>query len=330
MKPEGLLSDSFASVVTMESRTDITDQFYGLLTSKSLQGFDALLSRNAPLRQVVLESKEKPLQNRLPQAQYKRNVLYAGHHFLSDLFSCETGLFDFSPPESVHAMVRDVAYCGDLYYADLVAEAATLAGLDLRRCTSLLDFGCSSGRVLMPLATSPLLDACQCYGCDPIESAITWAQANIRNAQISLMNEDPPLGYSNNQFELVYAISIWSHFSLERAEAWLKELHRIIKPNGLAILTTHGLGSLNYFDESKAMNKQDTLDCQEALQKQGHCFFDVYQQQKDWGLQNPGWGLSFFHPLFFIQLALKEGFCLKGFWPRRAEGNQDVFALQRL
>lgn len=314
----------------MESRTEITDYFYSLLSRESMESFDKLLSVNPSLREQLTQSQAVPLQNRLPLAEQKRNLLYAGHHYLPKLFGRDTGLFDFSPPDTVHCMVRNVAYCGDLYYADLVAEAAVLAGFDLKKTTRLLDFGCSSGRVLMPLATALTSGQCQCYGCDPIESAISWAKTQINSAQFLHMQEDPPLAYPNEAFELVYAISIWSHFSLERANLWFHELHRVMAPDGLAILTTHGLGALHHFEESSAMDEKDIHACQHALSTTGHFFFDVYQQQKDWGLQSPGWGFSFFHPLFFIQCALSQGFSLRGFWPRRAEANQDVFALQRL
>lgn len=112
MSTRAALTESFASVITMESRTEITDYFYGLLSRESTEGFEQLLSVNPSLREQLAKSQEGPLQNRLPLAQQRRNLLYAGHHFLPELFGRDTGLFDFAPPDTVHAMVRS-SPCND-------------------------------------------------------------------------------------------------------------------------------------------------------------------------------------------------------------------------
>lgn len=53
----------------------------------------------------------------------------------------------------------------------------------------------------------------------------------------------PPFEYQSNFFDCVYALSVFTHLSKNMHFAWIKELRRILKPNGILIITTHGLTS---------------------------------------------------------------------------------------
>ncbi len=44
----------------------------------------------------------------------------------------------------------------------------------------------------------------------------------------------------NESFDCVYAISVFTHLSEKMHYAWIEELFRIIKLNGILIFTTHG------------------------------------------------------------------------------------------
>ncbi|HJW67014.1 MAG TPA: class I SAM-dependent methyltransferase, partial [Gaiellaceae bacterium] len=50
----------------------------------------------------------------------------------------------------------------------------------------------------------------------------------------------PPLRYEGEQFDLVYAISVFTHLPHDLERAWIDELSRIVAPGGLLLLTTHG------------------------------------------------------------------------------------------
>jgi SAM-dependent methyltransferase len=51
---------------------------------------------------------------------------------------------------------------------------------------------------------------------------------------------EPPLRYEDGQFDLVYAISVFTHLPHDLERAWIAELSRIVAPAGLLLLTTHG------------------------------------------------------------------------------------------
>ena len=49
----------------------------------------------------------------------------------------------------------------------------------------------------------------------------------------------PPLDYSDEMFDLVYAVSVFTHLSEEFQLPWLGELRRILKPNGVLLATVY-------------------------------------------------------------------------------------------
>jgi SAM-dependent methyltransferase len=128
------------------------------------------------------------------------------------------------------------------------AELAGLvraAGRDPAQLRSVLDFGCGPGRVLPHLAT--LAPAAACVGCDVDAAAIDWAARAHRALGWSLTSFHPPLPYESGRFDLVYAISVFSHLDRGLAGMWLTELRRVLAPGGLALLSVHGPHAFEQF-----------------------------------------------------------------------------------
>ena len=138
---------------------------------------------------------------------------------------------------------------GTPYYADIVTAALAGGGTDLGDPTTRLaglDFGCSSGRVVRVLAAA-YPDTVAWHACDPIASSIEWAQRSLPGIEFELSPQEPPLPYADDAFDFVFAISIWSHFGERAGVAWLDEMHRVIGPSGLFVLTTHGSQSIAHY-----------------------------------------------------------------------------------
>jgi len=55
-----------------------------------------------------------------------------------------------------------------------------------------------------------------------------------------------PLGLEHGSFDLVWAISVFTHLT-DNSSAWLLELHRLLKPGGLLIATYMGRWSSEFF-----------------------------------------------------------------------------------
>jgi SAM-dependent methyltransferase len=100
-----------------------------------------------------------------------------------------------------------------------------------------LDFGCGAGRVLrqfLPEAASG-----EFWGCDLHAPTIAWLDEHLSPPLRFYVNDAIPMPQPDEHFDLVYGISVFTHIT-HRWSAWLLELHRILKPNGLLLATIIG------------------------------------------------------------------------------------------
>lgn len=121
--------------------------------------------------------------------------------------------------------------------AEDIREALAQAGYDLRSFERILDFGCGCGRVLIPL--SKLTDSARLYGTDVDRKAIEWCHAHLRFAEFAMGADDPPTGYGAETFDLIYAISVFTHLDEDYQFRWLAELRRITRTGGIVLITLH-------------------------------------------------------------------------------------------
>jgi SAM-dependent methyltransferase len=104
---------------------------------------------------------------------------------------------------------------------------------------TLLDFGCSSGRVLRHLARL-LSPGGKAWGADVNDEALAWMRLHL-TAPITLFTcqHTPHLPVGDAQFDLVTAFSVFTHID-RHEESWLLELRRVLKPGGVLYATTLG------------------------------------------------------------------------------------------
>src|SRR5262249_47639698 len=69
---------------------------------------------------------------------------------------------------------------------------------------------------------------------------IQWCREALPFAEFQCNRLAPPLAYHSNTFDFIYLISIFTHLTKELQDAWLKELARILRKDGLIYLTVHG------------------------------------------------------------------------------------------
>jgi SAM-dependent methyltransferase len=104
-----------------------------------------------------------------------------------------------------------------------------------RRGGDWLDFGCGCGRLARFLIES---GAPRTYtGVDVDARQIAWAARHL-GGRFGVMRPDPPLDFPGEAFDVILAISIFTHFSELEQFAWLTELRRILRPGGLFVATT--------------------------------------------------------------------------------------------
>jgi SAM-dependent methyltransferase len=266
--------------------------------------------------------------------QRKRLALAFALHFGVADVPARTGLSATEPPEEIHSMVRnDVTQTGgSYYYADLVVECLERTGSPLAPGSHGLDFSCSSGRVVRPLAAA--LPDVHWHGCDPNAGAIGWARDHAPGIEFFVSDTSPPLPFSDGSLDLAFAISVWSHYSEAAALSWLAEMQRVIRPGGRLILTTHGLQSCVWFTHFRdqwieaRLGADWIVQTAHQLELAGHSFWDVFGKAGDWGVVDREWGLAFFTPEWLLQ-STSPRWALVDYAIGRADGNQDVYALER-
>jgi SAM-dependent methyltransferase len=310
-----------------------TERLYERLSSDVLARVDAHLERDSAVIEVPdspgIAPKVVPARDLWTAAQgveRQRLTLIFGVAFDIPGVLEATGLSRAQPPEDVHQMGRGpLAAGGSFYHADLVAAAFRGAGAAPAAGQRFLDFGCSSGRVVRVLAAA--YPAATWEGCDPIRESVAWAAANLAPVRFWSSPQSPPLDVPPVSFDGVFAISVWSHYSERAAREWLTEMHRVLRPGGHLVLTTHGYDSLAYLARRRLRSRAALMSVREDLYLNGFAFLDTFGEAGDWGIVSPDWGDAFISAEWL--LAKAPQFDVVDFAGGRNEGNQDVWVLRR-
>jgi SAM-dependent methyltransferase len=101
---------------------------------------------------------------------------------------------------------------------------------------SVLDFGCGCGRVTRWWSEFHG----QVTGSDVSAPAVAWCRDNLPFARFEENALAPPLVFEDESFDLVYALSVFTHLTGDLQVAWRDELRRVLRPGGLLLVTTHG------------------------------------------------------------------------------------------
>lgn len=118
---------------------------------------------------------------------------------------------------------------------DLV-ELCQSAGRDPTEFTSILDFGCGCGRVLRQLPER--FPRARIHGADVDAEAVAWCEDSLPFlAGAHPLPDHPPSKLAAEHFDLIFAISVFTHLPLSVERAWLSELRRLSKPGALIILS---------------------------------------------------------------------------------------------
>ena len=125
------------------------------------------------------------------------------------------------------------------YDHDLILSIAR-RHIDLQSGVRILDFGCSSGRVLRHFHREGRELGWSLYGVDPWGPTIEWMRRNFPpDIYVCTTNHVvPSLPFEDNFFDIIYGISVFTHFKY-LWDAWLSELRRCLKPGGLCLQSVH-------------------------------------------------------------------------------------------
>lgn len=238
-----------------------------------------------------------------------------------------TRLLTTQPPSEIHAMSHTpFAAGGGFYQADMIAAALESVGAPLARGQRLLDFGCSSGRVSRALAAA--YPEIEMHGCDPNGPAIEWASANLPAIKFAKSENNPPAPYDDGYFDAAFGVSIWSHYSEPLALKWYDEMHRIVKPGGHLISTTHGPQSVAFYGSEGLRTSDQLADILDSLYDSGYWYAPEFGDKGDWGVVNSDWGTSFVTAEWMLDKLTPKWQIVESANGRN-ESNQDVYVLRR-
>lgn len=194
--------------------------------------------------------------------------------------------------------------------AQSIMEVLRRNGVELEKAGSLLDFGCGCGRVLRQWRS---LENVEVHGTDYNLALVEWCRRNLRFASVSANSPAPPLPYAESAFDLVYALSVFTHFPEELQLPWIAELRRITRPGGHILITTHGERYL----ESLSADEQSRFRAGKLVVKYGDVAFTNT--------------CGAYHPQPYVREELGRGLICIDFIPEGAKGNphQDLYLFQK-
>lgn len=175
---------------------------------------------------------------------------------------------------------------------------------------AILDFGCGCGRVLRFWKE---LAGVEVHGTDYNTELAAWCERHLPFVRIGTNRLAPPTSYPAARFDLIYALSVFTHLPETAQMAWMSEFHRILRPGGLLLLSLHGAHYIGRLND----------------QERGQFLAGELVARYDY---SAGTNLcSVFHPESYVRTHLTQGFAVVDFIPEGARGNprQDAWLFRR-
>ena len=121
--------------------------------------------------------------------------------------------------------------------AEAISESVELGGREISRLGSILDFGCGCGRVAR--CWSGLTET-KVSGCDLQAEAIEWCRGNLPFIDARVSGLAPPLPFGDARFDLIYALSVFTHLGSRHQLDWMAEFRRAMAPGAMLLFTVKG------------------------------------------------------------------------------------------
>jgi len=105
----------------------------------------------------------------------------------------------------------------------------------------ILDFGCGVGRVTLPFYhkyQQPKII------CDVDSVSLAYVRSVIPSITAIKTEYTPPTPFIDGSFDVIMAISVWTHLPPDLQIPWLLEIRRILRPGGVALISTSSYQAL--------------------------------------------------------------------------------------
>ena len=236
----------------------------------------------------------------------------------------ELGLVPLPPPllrYRVHGSLdRDSFLCVGRTCVEDLKNSLRLIGRDLYSFQNVLDFGSGVGRVLRHFYDHP--PSFQVYGTDVDAQAIAWGRRKLPFVTFLVNDPLPPLPFAAGTFDLIYAVSVFTHLDEAHQLAWLKELKRVSKPGAILLLSTHGRFAQLGASQQGSLSPEDA----EALQTKG-LLFKVLERGRFKLDGLPDFYQCTFHRKEYVLEVWSQFFTVKHYIERGINNYQDLVIL---
>jgi SAM-dependent methyltransferase len=108
----------------------------------------------------------------------------------------------------------------------------------------ILDWGCGFGRVARHLQR--FAPNAEVLGADIDDENLTWMAGNMPHVKPVSSDIKGHIEQADKSVDIAFGISVMTHLRVDVMKVWLKELCRIVKDDGLLLLTVAGAGSLAF------------------------------------------------------------------------------------
>jgi len=190
-------------------------------------------------------------------------------------------------------------------------EILARQGMTLNQFARVLDFGCGCGRVLRQLKD---FTGVEFHGADVNRLAVAWCNNHLPFVRAKVNALEPPLGYPDGSFNLIFAFSVFTHLSEPLQASWMKELHRVLVPGGHLVVTVHGERRV----DSLTVAERADFEMGRLVVREAHVAGTNY--------------CAVFHPDAYVRTVLARGFEVVDFLPEAPDSYppQDVYLMRSL
>ena len=213
------------------------------------------------------------------------------------------------PPRRLMVRVAGTADADWFLRSGRAGYDAIAAHVPLGEIRAVLDFGCGCGRVTRYFRDH----GGEVAGSDVSDDAVGWCRDNLRFARFEANGIAPPLVFDDASFDLVYALSVFTHLTADLQLAWRDELRRVLRPGGRLLITTHGRSYVPRLDGGERAR------------------FERGELVVRWGEVVGSNLCSAYHPERYLRDTFAQGFAFLELEAEGARGNptQDLVLLQK-
>jgi SAM-dependent methyltransferase len=148
-----------------------------------------------------------------------------------------------------------------------------------------LDFGCGSGRLLR--FGCEFGEDIELMGCEVNPAAVSWLSSNFP-CPVYQQTKRFDLSFLPDRVDMIYAWSIFTHFSEDEHLEWLKSMTDALAPGGLLIATfkpTERIDRLETDPDYRKLSRAENVSIAELRRQATHgfAFFECYDRNQSGG-----------------------------------------------